>query len=118
MVKARNQGHTSQKTSRCGSCHHSVFKNTLHTYGKLSVCTECFVKLTLKPKGLGMRKYGTAEHVEKVGSKAVISDKKLRARDLEKVLGQPEKTAENSSPDKKPRKIKAIVTDADYRQED
>lgn len=116
MVKARNPGRTSQRTARCGSCRHYVFRTTLHFYGKLSVCTECFVKLSSK-KGTSMRKYGTAEHVEKVGSKAVISEKKLPANELERVLTQ-EKIAEPASTDKKPRKSKVVVTDSDYRQED
>lgn len=69
-----------------------------------------------------MRKYGTAEHVEKVGGKAVISESKLQADDLAKVLkkAEVEKTAEVSLDAKKKRKTKptAVVTDEDYRVED
>jgi hypothetical protein len=72
-----------------------------------------------------MNKYGTAEHVEKVGDKAVISKRKLQQRDLEKILKRPEKEkkAEPSSGNKRRgKKLKrnedVVVTDADYRQED
>jgi len=93
----------------------------MHSYGKAFICTECFVKRKLQ-KGSPVNKYGTAEHVEKVGGKAVISDRKLQARDLAKVLkkAEVEKTAEvvTVGRKRKGRKARAVVADADYRQED
>lgn len=121
LAKVKNQGRTSQPKSRCSKCRSLVFKVTMHSLGKVFVCTECFVRLKLKARGTSMNKYGTAEHVEKVGNKAVISKKKLPPKDLEKVLKQAkiQKIAEVTATKEGRRKqTKAVVTDADYRRED
>ena len=67
-----------------------------------------------------MRKYGTAEYVEEVGDKAVISKRKLQADDLAKVLkkAEVEKTAEVSVGKGRKKDTTAVVTNKDYRVED
>lgn len=86
---------------RCDECKHPVFYTTLHSWGRKMLCSECLFEVR-RPK---VNKYGTAEHVEKKDGKAIISDRKLSGRELEKLAAG-----------KKPRKV--VVTEENYRVDD
>lgn len=92
-------------------------------------CVECLVGLTSKRPDTGVRdrqrqrmemklkeqkkmgvKYGSAEHVAVVDGKAVISDKKLKTGEAEKVAsGKPAKQIGSK---------RSVVTDKDFKRTD